>query len=174
MDVVDVLDRIRSLSEERGFTQYKLSELSGVPQSTIYNMFKRRTMPKLDNLDKKCVALDISMSDFFSAHSKPAEDGYITEDEQQLLWISRNLPKKNHGTAAEPVASAEPESEPEPVSTYEIRYKLNGGSYKGSTADIVKNYPKGTVISIHKAPEKETPSFILGIERNRRIWYDMG
>ena len=95
MDVVDVLDRIRNLSEERGFTQYKLSELSGVPQSTIYNMFKRRTMPKLDNLDKKCVALDISMSDFFSAHSKPAEDGYITEDEQRLLWISRNLSKKN-------------------------------------------------------------------------------
>ena len=30
MDVVDVLDRIRNLSEERGFTQYKLSELSWI------------------------------------------------------------------------------------------------------------------------------------------------
>ena len=49
----------------------------------------------MDNLDKICVALDISMSDFFSAQSKPAQNGYITEDEQQLLWISRNLSKKN-------------------------------------------------------------------------------
>ena len=51
------------------------------------------------------------------------------------------------------------ETDPADVSTYEIRYKLNGGSYKGSTADIVENYPEGTVISVHEAPEREGYAF---------------
>ncbi|MBQ6636326.1 MAG: InlB B-repeat-containing protein, partial [Lachnospiraceae bacterium] len=58
------------------------------------------------------------------------------------------------GTDTEPVAPVKPEP-----ATYEIRYKLNGGTYEGSEADIVERYPAGTVISIHEAPEREGYTF---------------
>ena len=43
----------------------------------------------------------------------------------------------------------------EPAETFTITYKLNGGSYNGSTADIIEEYGEGSVISIHKAPVKD-------------------
>ena len=58
------------------------------------------------------------------------------------------------GTDTEPVAPVKPEP-----ATYDIRYKLNGGTYEGSKADIVEKYPAGTVISIHEAPEREGYTF---------------
>lgn len=36
-----------------------------------------------------------------------------------------------------------------------MTYVLNGGSYNGSTDDILESYPDGTVISIHEAPTRE-------------------
>ena len=59
------------------------------------------------------------------------------------------------GVDPEPVAPVEPE----PVVTYDILYKLNGGTYEGSGDDIVENYPVGTVITIHDAPEREGYTF---------------
>ena len=58
------------------------------------------------------------------------------------------------GTDTEPVAPVKPEP-----ATYDIRYKLNGGTYEGSKADIIEKYPEGTVIGIHDAPEREGYEF---------------
>ena len=46
---------------------------------------------------------------------------------------------------------------PEP--TYSITYKLNGGTYSGSSKDIVEKYPNGTVIKIHAAPARDGYNF---------------
>ncbi|MDO5132697.1 MAG: InlB B-repeat-containing protein, partial [Eubacteriales bacterium] len=62
------------------------------------------------------------------------------------------------GTDTEPVAPAAPPTPVAPVS-YDIRYNLNGGSYDGSTEDIVEQYPVGTVITIHEAPERDGYTF---------------
>ena len=50
------------------------------------------------------------------------------------------------------------EPEPERV-TASITYRLEGGSYKGSTADITEAHFVGDVITIHEAPEKDGYSF---------------
>ena len=50
------------------------------------------------------------------------------------------------------------EPEPERV-TASITYRLEGGSYKGSTADITEEHFVGDVITIHEAPEKDGYSF---------------
>ena len=49
-----------------------------------------------------------------------------------------------------------------------ITYKLNGGRYAGSHADIVEYYPKGTVITIHAAPTRSGYRFLywLGSQYN--------
>lgn len=42
---------------------------------------------------------------------------------------------------------------------YKITYKLNGGTYKGSTEDIVETHKAETVISIHEAPTRDGYTF---------------
>ncbi len=46
------------------------------------------------------------------------------------------------------------------VTRFKITYDLNGGTYKGSTDDIVETYPAGTVISIHDKPERSGYTFL--------------
>lgn len=47
---MDILDRITELREERGWSVYKLAEESGLTQSTLANMFSRKTMPSIATL----------------------------------------------------------------------------------------------------------------------------
>lgn len=46
-----------------------------------------------------------------------------------------------------------------PVEEFTITYDLNGGNWKGDTADIKEVYPKGTRIKIHAAPERNGYTF---------------
>lgn len=48
----------------------------------------------------------------------------------------------------------------EPGKTYNIVYKLSGGSYKGSSEDIVENYWQNTSISVHEAPVRDGYEFL--------------
>ena len=53
------------------------------------------------------------------------------------------------------------EDTPTPVKdTYKITYKLDGGTYNGSTNDIVEEHEADTVIKLHAAPEKEGYEFL--------------
>ena len=65
MNVVDVHNRINELAEERGITPYELARRAGMAQSSLYNMFERGTMPKIETLERICKGLGIDMSDFF-------------------------------------------------------------------------------------------------------------
>ena len=54
-----------------------------------------------------------------------------------------------------------PETMPDPgEKVYRITYKLNGGSYDRSTADIIEKYKGGTVISIHEKPVRDGYTFL--------------
>ena len=48
---MDVLQRIRELMEERGWSSYRLAVASGLSQSTIANMFRRNTVPSIPTLE---------------------------------------------------------------------------------------------------------------------------
>ena len=54
MNVEEVHKRIKDLAEERGLSPYELARRSGMAQSSLYNMFERGTMPKIDTLEKIC------------------------------------------------------------------------------------------------------------------------
>ena len=95
MDVVDIHNRIKSLAEERGLSLYELARKSGLALSSLYNMFERGTMPKIETLEKICDGMNVSMSDFFAFHSRPNEGGYLTDNDIVLLQINRNLSERN-------------------------------------------------------------------------------
>ena len=62
---MDILDKIDFLRQQRGWTIYKLADESGITQSTLANMFARKSTPSISTLYQICNAFDISLSDFF-------------------------------------------------------------------------------------------------------------
>lgn len=86
---MNCLERIKELLEERHWSMYTLSQKSGIPQSTLSNLFLRCNSPSVPTLEKICDAFQISLAYFFSG-----TDSYLTEDENQLLREWKRLPKE--------------------------------------------------------------------------------
>lgn len=79
---MDVLNRIKELMNERNWTMYKLSKKSGVPQSTLTNIFKRTNLPTIPVLEEICKGFGISLSMFFS---EKGDLVYLKEEEMEFI-----------------------------------------------------------------------------------------
>ena len=66
---MDILEKIDKLRIEKGWSLYKLAEESGITQSTLSNMFIRKTQPSIATLTSICTGLNISLSEFFAEES---------------------------------------------------------------------------------------------------------
>ena len=63
---MDTLERIRHLMQERNCSAYRLAIDSGLPQSTISNLFNRNNVPTIQTLEAICGGLGITMGQFFA------------------------------------------------------------------------------------------------------------
>ena len=95
MNVEEVHKRIKDLAEERGLSPYELARRSGMAQSSLYNMFERGTMPKIDTLEKICNGMEITLSDFFVFVSRPRAGGYLTDGDAKLVEVNHDLSERN-------------------------------------------------------------------------------
>lgn len=86
---MDILGKITQLRTERGWSIYKLAEEAGLTQSTLANMFSRKTLPSIFSLQQICLAFGITLSEFFS------ENKNISADELKLLGEFRKLNHQN-------------------------------------------------------------------------------
>ncbi len=60
-----ILNRILFLCEKRGITVNKLAEMSGVRQSTIYNLVSGSSVnPKIRTLHKIAIAFNMTLAEF--------------------------------------------------------------------------------------------------------------
>lgn len=91
---MDILNKINELRNQKGWSIYKLSEESGITQSTLSNMFSRKTLPSLTTLKQLCDSFNISLSEFFS-------DSSTSNDETFLLSNYRKLSEKDKLTIRE-------------------------------------------------------------------------
>ena len=62
---MDVIEKIKSQMQLRGWSEYRLAKESGLSQSTISNIFRRNTLPSIPTLKIICDAFGISLSQFF-------------------------------------------------------------------------------------------------------------
>lgn len=62
---MDALQRIKDLLNQYQWSTYKLCVKSGLPQSTLANMFARNNLPTLQTLEMICKGFGISLSQFF-------------------------------------------------------------------------------------------------------------
>lgn len=88
---INVLEKIDRLRTQHNWSMYELAEKADIPQSTLSNMFLRKTLPSINTLSKLCDAFGISMAEFF-IDSKQDELNF-----QSLEFIKafKNLPNES-------------------------------------------------------------------------------
>ena len=91
---MDVIKKIKDLTAERGWREYRLSKESGIAPSTIANIFHRDTLPNVITLEALCNTFGITLSQFFSEESAL----YPSKDQQAILkeWSYLNAEQKEH------------------------------------------------------------------------------
>ena len=90
---MDVLERLRVLLDERGWTEYRLAKECGLSESTIANIFRRNSVPSITTLESICNGFGITLSQFF-ADGDMVE---LTPQAKELFdnWVTLTPEQKN-------------------------------------------------------------------------------
>lgn len=90
---MDVLERLRGLLDERGWTEYRLTKECGLSESTIANIFRRNSVPSITTLESICNGFGITLSQFF-ADGDMVE---LTPQAKELFdnWVTLTPEQKN-------------------------------------------------------------------------------
>lgn len=97
-----VLDRILELRVERGWSEYRLSEESGIAQTTISSWFRKNICPTVPSLEKICNAYNITLSQFFN-YDNDIEN--LTEQQKKMVHLFNKLSLKQQNNLLEFLAS---------------------------------------------------------------------
>ena len=80
--MMNVLNRILELRLERNWTEYRLSEESGIAQTTISSWFSKGITPTVPSLINICKAFNITLSEFFAFNESPV---VLTDIQKEML-----------------------------------------------------------------------------------------
>lgn len=83
--------RISELCRKRGYSKYRLSQLTGMSQTALGNIMSRDSIPTIPTLEKICDAFGISLAQFFAGDSGKLD---LTSDQTELLDIWDGLEVK--------------------------------------------------------------------------------
>ena len=89
---MDILKRIKTLQNERGWTNYQLAQEAAMTQSTLTNMFSRKTLPSITTLTAICDAFGITMAEFFNENPTAT---ILSSEEIEIINSYKKLTKKN-------------------------------------------------------------------------------
>ena len=62
---MDTIARVIELADERNLSLFKLAQLCDIPYSTLKNAQKRGNQLTVSTIERICVSLGVTMSDFF-------------------------------------------------------------------------------------------------------------
>lgn len=82
-----IADKIASLCEKRDISKYRLSQLSGISQSSLGRIMAQENLPSLISLEKICSALGVTLSQFF----QECNSENLTEKQKEVLEIWNDL-----------------------------------------------------------------------------------
>lgn len=89
-----LLQKIEELMAQRGFTRYRLSQLSGIKQSTLTTMFNKRSTISIENLVKISQAFGMKCSEFLSLVEEDPEKN-TAKDFPIYEWEALNKDRKH-------------------------------------------------------------------------------
>lgn len=79
-----IADKITSLCEKRDISKYRLSQMSGISQSSLGRIMAQENLPSLITLEKICTALGVTLSQFF----QEGNSENLTEKQKEVFCIS--------------------------------------------------------------------------------------
>ncbi|MBD5134445.1 MAG: helix-turn-helix transcriptional regulator [Lachnospiraceae bacterium] len=91
----DILNRINYFLDFKHWSVYKLAKESGLPYSSLNNIFIRKTCPTLPTLKKICDGLNISLTEFFSFQKNPIKSQALSDTEEDIINSYRSLSSKD-------------------------------------------------------------------------------
>lgn len=92
--MINVLERITELRQQKHWTEYQLAEHSGLTQSTISSWYRKEILPTLPSLERICNAFGISLSQFFDDNC--AEVSLVNPKQKQLIDIASKLDNEQY------------------------------------------------------------------------------
>ena len=63
---MDILERLRELQLQHGWSDYKIAKEAGISPNTVSNIYRRNNVPRIETLELLCGAFGITMSQFFA------------------------------------------------------------------------------------------------------------
>ena len=63
---MDVLERLRQLTDERSWSVYRVAHAAGFSEKTVYKIFSRNTKPSIPTLQAICNAFGITLAQIFA------------------------------------------------------------------------------------------------------------
>lgn len=66
---MNTIARVTELANKRALTLFNLCTLCNIPYNTLKTAKERKSQLSVDTIEKICLGLDISMSEFFAVES---------------------------------------------------------------------------------------------------------
>lgn len=82
-----ILAKLKVLMQNKGITIFKLTELAGLSENTIYNWYNKGAEPSIHALRAVCQILGVTLAQLFCEN----EVDNITFQENELISIFRHL-----------------------------------------------------------------------------------
>lgn len=80
-----------SFVQKRDMSKYRLSQLTGISQSSIGKIIAKESLPTMPTVEKICDALGVTMAQFFAGKDVPVN---LSESQQEVLKIWDGLDEK--------------------------------------------------------------------------------
>lgn len=97
IEEINALDKVKEICEKKNWSVYKLAKESGIPYSSLNNMFIRNTQPTISTLYKLCKGLNISLSDFFEDENEHIIP--LNTETREMIEVFNRLPTAKQGMA---------------------------------------------------------------------------
>lgn len=79
-----VISTLKIIMNTRGISEYRLSQISGVPQSTINSLFLKNNVPSITTLELLCAGLNLSLVEFFTLMASYDQINPVNPDQLSL------------------------------------------------------------------------------------------
>lgn len=91
---MEILERIKQLRDERGWSNYRLAREADISENSLNNLFRRNNLPTIPTLEAICKGLGITLSQFFAEGGEAVE---LSEAQKEMLqtWNTLNDEQKN-------------------------------------------------------------------------------
>jgi len=91
---MNILERIKELKEERGWSNYRLAKESGISEGSLNNLFRLNNQPTMPTLEAICAGFGMSLGQFFAI----GEESFPLDAEQREMlevWNTLNKEQKD-------------------------------------------------------------------------------